>query len=93
MDKTRVYLTESLSTKERKSNGSVSGLGIILNLLGYITIICGISIGFYMTFSSKIIDSISFIIVCLGSIITGFVLIAFAKIIKLLQEIKKNLEK
>ena len=37
--------TESLSTK-RKSNGSVSGLGVILNLLGYITIICGISIGF-----------------------------------------------
>lgn len=92
MDKTRVYLTESLSTKERKNSTSVSALGIILNLLGYLAIICGFSVGAYMAFASKGIGIITLILVCLGSLITGLLIIGFAKMIYLLQEINNNLK-
>lgn len=92
MDKTRVYLTERLTTKERRSSTNNSILGKILTVLGYLTIISGFIIGGYMAFASKGIDLITLVIVCSVSLISGLLIIGFAKIIHLLQEINKQLK-
>ncbi len=95
MDKTRVYLTESLSTKDKKNNSKkpqTSILATIIKVLGYLIIISAFLIGGYLVFARVGIDYFMLVISWISSLIIGIVLIGFAKVINLLQEINNNLK-
>ncbi len=95
MDKTRVYLTESLSTKEKKSNTEKpdsSILATIIKVLGYLIIISSFVLGGYLVFARIGIDFFTIVIALISSLIVGVLLVGFGKVISLLQEISHYLK-
>jgi len=93
MDKTRVYLTESLSTKDKKNNNKktkTSILATIIKVLGYLIIISAFATGGYLVFARVGIGYFMIIISWISSLIIGILLVGFAKVINLLEEINNN---
>lgn len=91
MDKTRVYLTESLSGKDKEEE-HYSILATVISVIGYLFIISGIIIGGYMLFSSKGIDLFVFFLLIISSLVLGIIIIGFSRIIYLLNEINNSLK-
>lgn len=92
MDKTRFYLTESLSTKERNKRENKSVLATIITLIGYLIIVSGFILGSIMAFINNGIDNFILVLVYISSLIFGIIIIGFGKIIYLLQEINNHLQ-
>lgn len=90
MDKTRIYLTESLATKEEHKSSS-SLIGIIITIVGYIIILGGLTVCGYISFARPGIDLYIVIIGLISCIITGILIIGFGYIINLLYNIKEKL--
>ncbi len=96
MDKTRVYLTESLSNKEKKGNienADSSILATIIKILGYLIILASFVAGGYLVFARIGIDFFTIIISLISSLIIGTLLLGLGKVISLLQEINHSLKK
>ncbi len=92
LEKTRVYLTESLAKKDDTPEESSSNLiGVILSIIGFFIITIGFVAGGYFSVVKTNIDILIIISVCLGSFIIGLVLVGIGQVIKLLDNIKKRL--
>lgn len=93
MNKTRVYLTESLSGKVKSEKRETSKIATIIMILGYIIIFGGFLISAYLTFTGTISNFLILISACLGSLILGILIIGFGKVISLLQKINNEIVK
>ncbi|MFW6287349.1 MAG: hypothetical protein ACOC2J_01200 [bacterium] len=92
MDKTRVYLTESLSSKEKKKKEKGSLLSIIIMIIGYIIIFGGIATAGYLIFFIADYGILRISLLCLACVFSGVLIIGFGKVIKLLEEISRKTE-
>ncbi|MEJ6950559.1 hypothetical protein [Natronospora cellulosivora (SeqCode)] len=97
MDKTRVYLTEGLSTnkkKKRKENEKEKEkslkASLFLNVITVLMFITSISISIYFYINS-VIDLITATLIALVSINFGLFIFSLAYIIKLLAKINKKI--
>lgn len=90
MDKTRVYLTESLSTKEKKEKQRGSILAIIIMIMGYLLILGGVAASGYLIFTVTEYGILKITLICLSCIFAGVLIIGFARIINLLEEINRK---
>ena len=90
MDKTRVYLTESLSSKVKQEKKKAGLLATIIMIIGFLVIISGFFIGGYLIFADT--GFLKILIACVSGLIVGVLIIGFGKIIKLLQEIINNIK-
>lgn len=94
MEKTRIYLTESLSGKERYSRPKedYSILATIITVIGYLFIVTGFIIGGYLLFASAGIDLFMGFLLIISTTVIGIIIIGFARIIHLLTEINNRLK-
>lgn len=96
MERTRIYLTESLSGKERnrykQKKEDYSILDTVIKAIGYLIIVTGIIIGGYMLFTSTGVDLFMVFLLILSTTVLGVLIIGFARIIYLLTEINNKLK-
>ncbi|MFW6282206.1 MAG: hypothetical protein ACOC1O_05385 [bacterium] len=92
MDNTRVYLTESLSTKEKNENKKQSIISYVLKVMGYLIIIIGLFFCGFIVFFESGFSYLMLGLIFLGSIIIGILIIAFGQAIYILQKINDKLE-
>jgi len=96
LERTRIYLTESISGKERhrprRQDDDYSILAAVITVIGYLIIVSGFFIGGYIFFASAGVDLFMVFILILSTTVLGILIIGFARIIQLLTEINNNLK-
>jgi hypothetical protein len=92
MEKTRVYLTESLARKDDTPEDSSNNLiGIIISITGYLLIVLSFIAGGYFSIVKTYPGHLFIISSCLGVFLIGLLFLGIGQIIKLLKNINKKL--
>jgi len=92
MEKTRVYLTESLGKPENNSKSNHKNIiGKIVSIIGFLLIIISIVLSGYFIIIKTEHAFLILVLLCSGIFLTGLFFLAIAHIITLLQHISNKL--
>ena len=93
MEKTRVYLTESLEKNEKNSNKNHNNfIGKIVSIIGFLLILISIALSGYFIIIQTEYTILNIVLLCSGIFLSGLFFLAISQIINLLLNISDKLK-